>query len=70
MSGGAERSRRYRRRRQDGVILVVDLEVTTEHVTTLMERGYLNGVTGDGETRIKREAIMEAVQRAWNDTIA
>ena len=66
---GAERSRRYRRRRLDGVLMVTGLEVTAEHVTALMEQGYLNGDTGDGETRVTKEAVKEAVQEFWNHAI-
>ena len=66
---GAERSQRLRNRRKRGVLMVADLEITAEHVAALIGHGYLESKTGDGETRVKREAIKEAVQEFWNDAI-
>lgn len=67
---GADRSRRYRQRRLDGVLMVTGLEITAEHVTGLIEKGYLSGATSDGETKVKKEAVIEAAQWFWNDAIA
>ena len=65
-----ERSKRLRDRRRRGVLLMAPIEITETGVARLIERGYLSGVTGDGEVRVKRDEVIHAVQRAFDDWAA
>jgi hypothetical protein len=63
---GAERTRRYRERRQRGVVAVVQVEVFGAMVGKLFEKGLLEGES-DGKTlHITRPTLTKAVQDLLN----
>lgn len=60
---GAERTRRWRERRNRGVKMQASVEVTEEAVLALINAGRLDHRQDGGTNRVRREDVSEAIGR-------
>ena len=61
MTTSRERTRRYRERRIQGVMAVTAVEVTDKLLRAMIAEGPLEGKVENGETRITRADLAEAL---------
>ena len=67
---GAERTRRYRKRRQQGIAMVAHVEVSREGLVALINSGRLDFTGENGGSHVRREDVNEAIAEILEDWAA
>jgi malate/lactate dehydrogenase len=64
---GAERTRKWRERKERGVIATVNIEITEGHIRAFMALGVLHSLNENGVTHINRGNLQYAAQRTIDE---
>ena len=64
---GTERSKRYRARRQQGIVMVAQVEITEAMVRSLIAENRLASLDENGEVRVSRLEVGKAIEELLED---